>query len=92
MTDDEAIKYAVEADRLLNNKIFSDAVSKVRSRIHDKWEHTPVGDFDAQYVLRTQIESLNDVTSAIKLAISEGKIASKKTKTSVTSFFRSARD
>lgn len=69
------IEKGYQAEHLLNNDIFKEAVQSVRQAIIDKWSASPIADRDGQHELRIMLKLLNDVEANIKRFVDDGKLA-----------------
>lgn len=69
------IRRGEEAQRLLENPIFREAVDGIKAAIIEKWEICPIRDYEGQKELKLMLKLLNDLESNIIKVVSSGKIA-----------------
>lgn len=63
------------AQSLLENEVYVEAVSAVRSAIINQWESCPIRDTEGQHELKLMLKLLGDLQSNIKTAMETGKLA-----------------
>ena len=76
MTIDSELRRGEQARQLLQNEIYTDAVSAVRQAIIDKWISAPMRDLEGQHELKLMLKVLGDVTGYIETAMQTGQMAS----------------
>jgi len=64
-----------KANDLLNNEVFSDAMTNLRAAIVDTWRKCPVRDVEAQHELKLMDKLLSDFEANIKTFVQDGKMA-----------------
>jgi hypothetical protein len=65
----------VQAEILLDNPIYQEAMSLVRDGIVERWEACPIRDIDGQHELKLMLKLLGDLQSNIKNFVDSGKLA-----------------
>jgi hypothetical protein len=76
MTEHEEVFRGENAKRLLNDKLFKEALETVRKEILQKWEETPARDSDAREWLWKLHQASLRFEGIFKGYIDSGKIAS----------------
>jgi hypothetical protein len=64
-----------KANELLNNEIFSDAMSNVRQAILTAWQNCPIQDRDTQHELKLMVRLLTDLEHNIRSFVQDGNMA-----------------
>lgn len=65
----------LEAQHLLNNPVYIEAVTALRTTLHMAWENAPIRDVEGQHELKLMLKLLNDLEANIKRVVNDGKIA-----------------
>ena len=61
MTIDSELRRGEQARQLLQNELYTDAVSAVRQAIIDKWISAPMRDLEGQHELKLMLKVLGEV-------------------------------
>lgn len=64
-----------DAKLLLENRIFTESVSKLKESIVDKWRSCPIRDREGQHELKLMDKVLTDIVGYIKQVADTGKMA-----------------
>ena len=75
MNLNQRAKKGREAQQLLSNEIFSEALSNLRQAIYQKWQVCPVRDKEGQSELHLMNKLLTDLEKNIKAFVTDGVAA-----------------
>lgn len=75
MTEEQEIKAARDADRILNDPVFQKAMTGIESRLIDRMRLVPMGDRDTQHELILSLQLLGALKSHFVEMIQTGKMA-----------------
>ena len=64
-----------KASELLNNEIFSDALTNVRQAILNAWQNCPIQDHHTQHELKLMVRLLTDLETNIRAFVQDGNMA-----------------
>lgn len=64
-----------QAERLLSDPLYVEAVTIVRQAIIERWSASPIADLTGQHELRLMLKALDDVEGNIKRVVVTGKMA-----------------
>lgn len=66
---------AVEAEALLSNALFNEALDKIKSELIEAWEKTPARDTDGRERCWTAIQQLGRMKGYFQSVLNDGKFA-----------------
>lgn len=75
MTKEQDSRRGHEAQRLLENEIFVEAMEGIRSAIVKSWEDAPIRDKEAHHELKLMLKLHKDLMANIERVVNSGKIA-----------------
>ena len=75
MTPDQEINRGQIAQHVLDNDVYKEAYSLVRSGIIQAWESAPIRDKDGQGELKLMLKLLTDVHKNMESVMTTGKLA-----------------
>jgi hypothetical protein len=75
VTDEEKVRRAQNADRLLNDDTLKEAIRAVRDKCVDDFKSAPAGDIEALRVARLTFENAERFVNALRTFVRDGQFA-----------------
>ena len=77
MSLDKEKSKGIQAKRILEDKVFTDAVKRIREAIDQEWKNSPMRDSEAREWIYTLSKALDMIVNEITSVAETGKLANK---------------